>query len=364
MQSALHGWVKTLGFDYAASMNQGNFGAHPCRALRVHNQEWITKGAVDFIDASADKPFFLYMATSLTHGPKPLDSLKADPRKTHGGLLPAALDVQPSRASVLERVQAAGVSDALAGATWLDDGVGAVLDRIDALERDALVIYFNDHGVEGAKGSCYEGGVRSPAMVRWKGKAKPGRSAALVQNVDFVPTILDACGIEPPEDMHVDGQSLVPILRGEKAKLRDSVYLEIGYTRAVCTERWKYIAFRIPPSRRMTKEERIRASEAYAESKKRREDKDFATTPDAPLSHLGFPGGQSTERGNAIRKHGKTYYDADQLYDLESDPDEQTNLAKDPAHQPTLERMQALLREHLRRVPGTFAEFRPTLKDS
>ena len=37
------------------------------------------------------------------------------------------------------------------------------------LDEDTLVLFFNDHGVAGAKGSCYEGGVRSPAIVRWKG---------------------------------------------------------------------------------------------------------------------------------------------------------------------------------------------------
>ncbi|NQT85585.1 sulfatase-like hydrolase/transferase [bacterium] len=358
MQTTLHEWVKTLGFDYAASMNQGNFGAHPCRALRVHNQDWITKGALDFIDANRENPFFLYMATSLLHGPKPVDSLKADPRKTHGGLLDAPLTVQPSRESVLKRAKAAGVPEALAGATWLDDGIGAVLTRIDALDRDTLVIYFNDHGVESAKGSCYEGGVRSPAIVRWTGTIPPARSDALVGNIDFAPTILAACGVMAPEAMHVDGVDLLPILKGEKKSLRDSVYLEIGHTRAVCTERWKYIAFRIPPSRRMTKEQRIRASERYAEYKKQREDRAFEMTPGAPLSHMGFPGGQNTERGNALRKHRKTYYDADQLYDLTKDPDEQTNLAADPAHKATLERMQALLRERLKAVPGTFAEFK------
>ena len=196
--------------------------------------------------------------------------------------------------------------------------------------------------------------------MRWKGATRRGQSAALVQNIDFVPTILDACGVDVPKDMRVDGLSLLPLLRGQKDSLRDSLYFELGHTRAVCTERWKYIAFRVPPSRQMTKEERIRASERYARSKRLREDRAFEMTPDAPLSHLGFPGGQSTERGNAIRKHRKTYYDADQLYDLSKDPNEQTNLASDPAHKKALERMQALLREHLEALPGTFAEFKGT----
>ena len=365
-QDRLHAWLRTLGWDYAASVNVGNFGSHPCRALRFHNQEWVTQGALAFIDAHRDEPFFLYMAPSLLHGPSPLESLKADPRITHAGLLDEPPKVQPSRQSVLARARKAGVPDHLAPATWLDDGIGAVLARIRelGLDEDTLVLFFNDHGVEGAKGSCYEGGVRSPAIVRWKGTVAPGRSDALVQNIDFAPTILDACGVEPPADMRLDGLSLLPLLTGQRKTLRDSLYLEIGHTRAVCTERWKYIAFRIPPSREMSKEQRVRVSKQYAERKKAREDRGFVMTPDAPLSHLGFPGGQSTERGNAIRKHRKTYFDRDQLYDLARDPNERENLATDPAHAQTLARLKALLARHLATVPGTFAELKPAPPDA
>jgi len=200
--------------------------------------------------------------------------------------------------------------------------------------------------------------VRTPTFVRWPGVIDPGRSDALVQNTDFAPTILDACGIDPPADMPIDGVSLMPMLNREKADLHDSLFFEIGHTRAVCTRKWKYLAFRIPPSKRMTQEEKQRVSEQYAASKMKREDRRFAITPDAPLSHLGFPGGQGTERGNAIQRYAKHYYDADQLYDLENDPDEQYNLAGDPAHKRTLEEMKSLLTKHLASVPGTFGEFK------
>ena len=360
-QKALHEHVRSCGFDYAESINLGNFAAHPCRRLRHHNPEWITAAALKFIEANKDRPFYLYMATTLLHGPSPLKSLRADPRIAHCGLLAEPPGVQPSRQSVLRRAKAAGVPDRLAGATWLDDSVGAVLAKLDELHLadNTLVIYFNDHGVEGGKGSCYEGGVRTPCFLRFPGIAKPGRCDALVQNVDFAPTILAACGIERPREMTLDGLDLTPLLTGRKAKLRDSVYCEIGHTRAVCTERWKYIAFRIPPSKQLTKAQRIAVCRRYRAMKARREDKDFAVDPDAPLSHMGFPGGQGTERGSALKKHRKTYYDADQLYDLRGDPDEQTNLAAAADHKDKLAEMRTLLTEHLARAPGTFAELKP-----
>ena len=359
-QQALHAMVRARGFDYAASINLGNFSAHAVRKLRYHNPEWITKGALDFIEANKARPFYLYMATTLTHGPPAIKSLRADPRITHAGLLDKPPAVQPSRGDVLKRVKAAGLPERLAGATWLDDSIGAVLGKLDSLglADNTLVIYFNDHGVEGGKGSCYEGGVRTPCLVRWPGRIRPGKSDALVANVDFAPTILAACGINPTKAMVLDGLDIMPVLTGTKPAVRQSVYCEIGYTRAVVTDRWKYLAFRIPPSRQLTKAQRQAICQRYRAMKAKREDKDFAIDPSAPLSHLGFPGGQATERSSALKRYAKPYYDADQLFDLARDPGEQANLAKDPAHKARLGEMQALLREHLAAVPGTFAEFK------
>jgi arylsulfatase A-like enzyme len=359
-QELAHAWLKTLGFDYAASISLVNLAEHSCRKLRLHNQEWITKGALDFIDQNQDRPFFLYMATTLMHNPNPMASLTGNPLATHGGLLDEPLNVQPSRQSVLERTQKAGVPEWIAAATWLDDGIGAVLQRLDELNltEDTLIVYFNDHGVEGAKGSCYEGGARTPAMVSWKGHIQPGTTEALIQNTDFTPTIFDACGIVPPEEMVMDGTSLMPLLQRKKDAVRDAVLLEMGYTRAIVTDHWKYLAFRIPPSKQLSPEERKVLSDRFAKSKMEREDVHFDSTPDAPLSHMGFPGGQGTERGQAVKKHRSTYFDADQLYDLSRDPEEKKNLASSPEHKAVLEKMQTLLVEQLHGMPGTFAEFK------
>lgn len=357
--------VRRSGFDYAASLNRGNLDGYgvPCRALRQHNVEWTVKGALDFIEQNKNLPFYLYLSTTLLHGPSPLKSLESDPRITEAGLLEEPLTVQPSRQSVLERAKAAGVSRWLAAATWLDDGVGVVLNKLEelGLAEDTLVFYFNDNGVEGGKGTCYEGGVRTPIIIRWKGVIEPHRCQELVQNIDFAPTILDACGVEPPGDLPLDGLSLTPLLTGQRAEWRHSLYFEIGHTRAVCTKKWKYLAFRVPPSRRRPKEERLRMQERYLDRARKagRPDKLLKKDPDARITHLGgVPGGEDNERWQGLRTYIKNYYDADQLYDLDNDPEEQNNLANDPAYKGKLEEMKALLREHLAGLPGTFAEFK------
>ena len=75
-------------------------------------------------------------------------------------------------------------------------------------------------------------------------------------------------------------------------------------------------------------------------------------------SHMGFPGGQATERSSALKRYAKVYYDTDQLFDLARDPDERTNLARNPEYKARLAEMQTLLKKHLAAVPGTFAEFK------
>ena len=71
---------KDGGFDFAKSVLWGNFDGFPVEQLRYHNFPWITKGALDFLDAAKEKkkPFFLYSATTAVHGPGHLDAYKKD----------------------------------------------------------------------------------------------------------------------------------------------------------------------------------------------------------------------------------------------------------------------------------------------
>lgn len=322
--------VKARGFDYAESIYWGNIPQMKLNALHRHNQEWITKGALDFIDTNRDKPFFLYMATTLEHGPNPLRSLKSDPRITGEGMLDEPLRVQPSRESVLERVKKAGLPEAAAPSTWLDDGVGAVLRKLRELnlEKDTLVIFFNDHGNK-HKATLYEGGVRTPCLMRYPRKVKPGQVCeALVANIDFLPTMLEASGadIEPPERHRIDGKSLVPLATGEVDALRDDLYLEIGFTRAIVTPRYKYLAVRIPEGARKPEGKRYHVNTCVPIQKRVE-----------PL----HPG----------------YWDADQLYDLEKDPRERTNLAADPEYRKTVDDMKRRLDRYMKTFRHHFGEF-------
>jgi len=117
----------------------------------------------------------------------------------------------------------------------LDSAVGRVLNRLEQLNlRDnTVVIFMSDNGglstsegyptsnlpLRGGKGWMYEGGVREPMVIRWPGVTAPGtvcdRPAV---STDFYPTILEVAGLDAKPDQHVDGVSLVPVLRNPFAK--------------------------------------------------------------------------------------------------------------------------------------------------
>ncbi len=356
MNRAMQEHLYQLGFDYAEAIVYQNYPDHPLKALHYHNQEVITRAAVDFIRSNREKPFFFYMPTTLMHGPSPWKSLHADPGKHYGGLLDEPLDIQPSREEVIARGREAGIDEGIIPATWLDDGIGKVLSTLEelGLEENTIVIFMNDQGHDGGKGSCYEGGIRVPSIVHWPGTIEPGTSDALVSNMDLYPTILEACGIAYSRDNH-DGESLWPILKREKEQVRDHLYCEWSHTRAIVTEDWKYLAFRLPPSQIPSEAERKRITRGHAESVAKR-GFSYEPMPHGPLSHTAVPGGSPIERYQGIA-HYPHYFDSDQLYHLEADSLEQVNLAGDPEYSGKLKELQSLLSRWVEELPGSFAEF-------
>jgi arylsulfatase A-like enzyme len=114
--------------------------------------------------------------------------------------------------------------------TSVDRNVGRVLDYLEAegLMDNTLIVYTSDQGFYMGehgwfdKRWMYEESFRTPLIVRLPGGAK-GESMAMVQNIDYAPTFLDAAGVDIPSDIH--GCSFLPVLKGKKWKAnRDGVY--------------------------------------------------------------------------------------------------------------------------------------------
>lgn len=141
----------------------------------------------------------------------------------------------------------------------MDENVGKVLDYLkdNGLEDDTIVIYSSDQGFYNGehgwydKRWMYEESLRNPLIVHWPGVTQPGtRCPEMVQNIDYAPTLLEAAGITPPED--IQGTSLVPLMKGESPDdWRDSIlYTYYGRGahavvshRGVRDERYKLIEF-------------------------------------------------------------------------------------------------------------------------
>jgi len=194
---------------------------------------------------------------------------------------------------------------------FMDKNVGVVLDALkrSGRERDTLVIYTGDHGYmlgqhgRFEKHCCYEPAVRASLFLRFPVQVKPGSTAALVEFVDIVPTVLDFCQVKSPPT--VQGLSLIPLLKGERTTHRPHVVVEYAENEEamIRTDRWKLI---------------------YCTGKRERED---GYTTGKPLP------------GRTVR-----------LYDLANDVEELTNLAGKPEHASRVEGLTKLLADHMRRT--------------
>lgn len=114
----------------------------------------------------------------------------------------------------------------------VDENVGRLLDYLEAndLMENTIIVYTSDQGFYlGEHGwydkrFIYDESFKTPLLVAWPGKTAAGtRSDAMVQNLDFAQTFLEAAGVKAPKDMQ--GESMIPLLTGKENKWnRDEVY--------------------------------------------------------------------------------------------------------------------------------------------
>lgn len=351
--------MMAAGFDYADRIYHNNPDFLGLHDVAVQNMEWITEGGVNFIAQDHEKPFFLYFATTVPHGPtdKPR-SWDADPLMSAVGVLDAAPDVQPARETIPTRLREAGlpVDEHTANLLWLDDAVGALLTQLEESGHlaNTVFFFFSDHG-QMAKGTVYQGGVHNPSIV-WQAGGFPtgSHNDSLVHIVDFAPTILALAGADAA-DASFDGESFLPYLQGQSQPEGRALYFELGYARGIRIGDWKYLAVRYPEhAAKMSLAERQSVLQSYNEDRRFRHMEIVTEDPSAPFSHFSaVPGGTATEASSTGAY--PAYFEADQLYHLGSDPAEHHNLAGDPAHAAKVAEMRGELQAILDTLPGNFA---------
>lgn len=181
--------------------------------------------AMRFVEAHRDEPFFCFVSTPVTHSP-------------HDG--PQAL---------VDELKAAGVEGDLglfAQVQNLDSNIGRMLEKLDALglSKNTIVVYASDQGMNdrGAPhggnrlGIPYDPAQHVPFFIRVPG-AKPGVCKRLAGMIDFFPTVLDFCGITPPE--HCDGISLKPLVLEQENEYPVDRTLIIQCPRGRTATKWK-----------------------------------------------------------------------------------------------------------------------------
>lgn len=135
----------------------------------------------------------------------------------------------------------------------LDHGVGEVLKALAqaGLARNTLVIFTSDNGGErfsyhwpftGQKFSLWEGGIRVPAIVRWPGVVPAGRiSNQAAITMDWTATMLALGSAKPDPDYPLDGDDLLPVIRGSQATYERTFFWRNSDQDAVLKGRWKYL---------------------------------------------------------------------------------------------------------------------------
>jgi arylsulfatase A-like enzyme len=184
--------------------------------------------ALDWIDRCRNegRPFFCYVTPNAPHGP--LDC-------------PAGSDTP-----YLAKLKAAGVKDPRQRADIakfygmienIDTNVGRLFKKLEewGLADDTLIVFTTDNGtatgspvfnagMRGTKGTAYRGGTRVPSFWRWPGTLPSGVDVpAVTAHIDVLPTLCEFAKVDIPADIaaKVEGRSLVPLLRDEKAPWPD-----------------------------------------------------------------------------------------------------------------------------------------------
>lgn len=273
-------------------------------------------------ERKADVPFFLWLASLDPHRPYHEGILEDGAQPDEIRMPPYHPDTPAVRADYQNYYDEI---------TRLDRHVGELLDELDRtnLSEKTLVIFLSDNGraFPRDKTTLYDSGIRTPLMMRWKGKIAPGSVCErLVSTVDLAKTVLGIAKIGKP-GITFEGHDLAPLLADPGKRIREYIFAEKNWhdyedrVRAVRNERYKYLRNDYPELP-LTPPADVVRSPTYVELLRLLE-KDELSGPQKV--HFAVPRAK------------------EELYDLRLDPHELNNLATDPRHDPILVAMRAAL---------------------
>jgi arylsulfatase A-like enzyme len=229
-----------LGGAHSYLQNQANRnaivrGTEPIKEV-TYTTDMFGDEAVLFIERNKGTPWFLYLAFNADHAPM------------------EATDKYLAR---VEHIQDPLRRTFAAMHTALDDNIGKVLAALKkhGLENDTLVVFLSDNGgptpfnasrndpLRGFKAQTWEGGVRVPFIVQWKGTLPAGKVYAQpAMQIDILPTALAAMGVQAKPEWKLDGVNLLPYLTGTNSgRPHDALYWRFGEQMAIRQGDWKLV---------------------------------------------------------------------------------------------------------------------------
>lgn len=216
---------------FGVSYNGGKW-FEPSRYLT----DYFTDEAVKVIKTNKHRPFFLFLAHWAVH--TPLQASKED--------YDALSHIKDHRKRVY-----------LSMIRSLDRSVGKILDSLseEGLDKNTIVIFTSDNGApnyiglpdvnspfRGWKLTLFQGGIRVPYLAKWPGHIKPGtKYQNAITNIDILPTVAGAAGVKLPLDRKIDGENLLPYLKGNVVQKQRPLFWSDGYYQTVQSEGWKLI---------------------------------------------------------------------------------------------------------------------------
>jgi len=222
------GWMGNPGnyfYPYKGSWRMTK--KHPLRSWRLfpdgkegeYLTDRLTDEAVTFVEKHRNEPFFLLLSHYAVHTPlqakkEIIRKYAAKPKgKRHNNAYYAAMieSVDQSLGRMVKKIAELGLADRTVIIFTSDNGGFA-----GATSQDPL---------RGNKGNFYEGGIRVPLIVKWRGVIKAGsESSTPVISTDFYPTLLDLAGLPLLPQQHVDGRSLAGLLKRTGGLEREALY--------------------------------------------------------------------------------------------------------------------------------------------
>lgn len=256
------------GFDYSYGFLHGQID-HYAHTYKNGDQSWHRNGnfieqeghATDLITEETinwlkekrnpDKKFFMQVAYSAPHVPLQEEEKWTD---RYSGVI----------SDTSRRHYAAAM-------THMDFGIGKIMETLkeEELQQNTLVLFMSDNGAQkewypdqqydgkygpnptlgsnsplrGWKTSNYEGGIRVPAVLSWKGQLEQGTLEKPVSITDWTPTFLEIADAEkrPP---HIEGKSIASLLYGEEKRQNRTIYVRGHLQESLITRKWKLIRTR------------------------------------------------------------------------------------------------------------------------